>query len=737
MHSANAFSLYDWFQKAVMVFLAACFMWITAGTLREIAHVHLISSRFAPFSCFLGLFIVILLYGVMRFGFLFIQRQESLRAQRLITILLFAAMIGVYAVLLHSFDANLRNDCYQDVDTAAYLTNHDHVPVDNKHPGELLSFGNNYFFILMTSRILRILFAMGITDVVPCLQTINAGAMVLGTLIAWCMARDCTDRRAANQMLLLFVANPLFYAFTFWYYSNSLSIPVMMAIPYVAMILYRSSSFWRMLLLGALEGFLLFFGYQLRPTAIFPFAAIVVLFALHFLPMLLRENKGRLIGQLLPAAGMTVIVFCLCMIAFSSVRQSYFGELIPYNRPISYWLSFGSHGDGNLRTSGEDVQYVKSLHNNDDKFALCLKRALHNYKNNGLGGTLDLWARKCTYVWSDGYAHITKHIIAGETESFLLRFLAGSNVALFILYAHAFRLLNLIGLLFFCFRYFGKKLSDMQAVWMVTILGGIIFYLFWEARAVYAAPFIPGWLFLAQSGFAGHFTGDRKLFLGEEGLRPLPVILLFAIALFVSADAVHVLGQPVSANHFRIYTKGKARHNYPIETPERMKLVQDFSVKKSFNTIVIPAKLPPLSKRFSKYRFSLVDDNGKVRYEKEFDSKDIRRDSLKLQFSKIAGGHYTVRIEKQTPSLDSIKFFTKYDSYYIGAYDGQLSVNGDNSYVNDLAMSVLYVSRSEPYLAKVVRLLFVLLLLGWTAIVCLGNIREERIAEAAPKHYTG
>ena len=273
------------FQKAVLTFLCLAFLWIMAGSvwkLAKAAHLSLFGEAYEGFSFFLGLFLSALLILAIRAGFLWIGKYNSPKVQRLITLGLFLAMSLCYCVLLSTFHANLRNDCYQEVDTAAWLVDHTSVPVDNKHPGELLPFGNNYFFILATSSVIRVLYSMGISDVVPCLQAINAEAMLLGVLFTWLLVRDSFDIKAANRVLLLCALNPLFYGFTFWYYSNSISIPIMMAIPWVALKGYRAlrqpiPRTVRMLFWGAVMGLLVFLGYEIRPTAIFPFIALCVI----------------------------------------------------------------------------------------------------------------------------------------------------------------------------------------------------------------------------------------------------------------------------------------------------------------------------------------------------------------------------------------------------------------------------------------------------------------------------
>ena len=763
------------FQKIVIAFLTVCFVWIGIGTVREISEITLVKEQNAGFTFFFGLFLFALLALLIRLGFLWIARQDSTQTQYIITVALHGFMVLVFAVLLTQFDANLRNDAYQDADAACYLTDHASIPVDNKHPGELLSFGNNYFFIWMTSKIIRLLFATGISNIVPYLQSVNAAAMVLGAFFSWMLVKEMFDIKAANQVLLLCVLNPLFYGFTFWYYSNSLSIPLMMAIPYVALRIWRVKNMSFRLLLSALEGFLLFLGYQLRPTAVFPFIAICLIapFCLFGKGRAAISKKPSLIAkyrQLVLCSGIILVVAAVFFGAFSHIRSTHFGELMPHNRPITYWLAMGAHGTGNLETNGSDIQFVKSLSDDDNKTLLCLKRAIHHYQKNGIPGTIDLWARKTATVWSDGYGGISRRIISGEVKSPLYAFLAGDNKDLFILYCQAFRLLTIAGLFLFCITSFGKKIPAPMFVLVITLLGGIVFYFFWEARAFYSAPFVPVMLILAWGGFNDLIFGkssaqsdpdgnamysantsvDTKfpLYFSNHKTHFLPILCGLLITVFVCLDFVYVAGGSVMADHFRIYTKGKPRHYAAIDTGGITDIEQDFYVRKSFNRISLPAKCKDGYTDFSDYQITLSDDDS-ILYTASISKKSVKNNRIKLSFDTIVppghstvnvkasddqnireektvpGGHYTLHIKKLESNKADITFFTKYDSYYIDAYEGELFVNGKDGYVNDLGLTVLLHVEKEPYLPKKVRFAFAGLLMFLAFIIILGNTKNN------------
>lgn len=813
----NAYLL---FQKIIIAFLTVCFVWIGIGTIKEISEITIVKEQNAGFTFFFGLFLFALLALFIRWGFLWIARHDSMRTQYNITGVLHGLMILIFTILLTQFDVNLRNDAYQDVDAACYLTDHTSIPVDNKHPGELLSFGNNYFFIWMTSKIIRLLFAMGISNIVPYLQGINATAMVLGAFFSWLLVKEMYDIKAANQVLLLCVLNPLFYGFTFWYYSNSLSIPLMMAIPYVAIRIWRTEKMSARLLLSALEGFLLFLGYELRPTAVFPFIAICLIAPFQLLKS--EDHRKSFIAlkckQLLPCGLILLIILGISFSSFSHIRSVHFGELLPHNRPITYWLAMGAHGTGNLETNGSDVQFVKSLSDGDNKTLLCLQRAIHHYQKNGIPGTIDLWARKTATVWSDGYGGISRRIISGEAKSPLYALLAGDNKDLFILYCQAFRLLTIVGLFLFCIYSFGKRISAPMFSLVITLLGGIVFYFFWEARAFYSAPFVPVMLILGRWGFSRLFylseisepisalqanteisfngqSTPKKNFdlrsaphqisatplhinLARTGnkIRWFPFVCCLFITLFVCLDFLYVAGGTITSDHFRIYTKGKPRHYAAIEGKNITDIEQDFYVQKSFNHISLPAKCKEEYNKFSDYRITLSDDED-ILYSTIIGRKSVKNNRIKLTFDtiipnetssttqkssttiqtssdtqsadnvksvankkntsneqysssakSISDGHYTLHIEKLNPEKSDITFFTKYDSYYIDAYEGELTVNDKGNYVNDLGLTVLLHAEKEPYLPKKVRFLFAGLLMLFAMLVAWGNITSCRSA---------
>ncbi|MBQ9632411.1 MAG: hypothetical protein IJV04_05815, partial [Lachnospiraceae bacterium] len=161
-----------------------------------------------------------------------------------------------------------------------------------------------------------------------------------------------------------------------------------------------------------------------------------------------------------------------------------------------------------------------------------------------------------------------------------------------------------------------------------------------------------------------------------------------------------------------------------LKGPEQIE--QDFAVRKSFNRITLPAFTQGTKKTVSPYWITVKDDNGKTFLSRVIHRSNIRGNSLTLDFPPIEGGHYHFCIKKISPVMEDILFFSKYDSYRIGAYEGTLAIDGKDGFANDLGLTVLYFSPEEPYLPSGTRLALALALVLAAGFALAALYRAER-----------
>ena len=86
-------------------------------------------------------------------------------------------------------------------------------------------------------------------------------------------------------------------------------------------------------------------------------------------------------------------------------------------------------------------------------------------------------------------------------NSFAYSILAGKYSGLFMIYCQAFRTLIYCAVGFHGIQLLKRKVyKDLDYLIILSFLGAILFYLFWEAKNAYSAAFLPLLLILTTQG---------------------------------------------------------------------------------------------------------------------------------------------------------------------------------------------------------------------------------------------
>ena len=364
------------------------------AALFRFSEISVVPGRQDSWIVLFGLLFCFLLVLLIRLCFLAIDAVKSDSRQKLLAFGLFLLMAGVFAVVLRSMEIRPMTDSFDDIDTACSLLSGSVIGPDHFHIVNLSRYGNNYFYILFLTGFFRLLRFLHISDILTALDALNAVSVLLSGLLAWLLSRGCFGIRHANKFLVLFALNPVYYGLAFWDYTLTLSLPVMMAILWLAFLFRRTGSLWKKLLLAVLEAVLVVLGYELRPTAVFPFLAM--LFAL---PAVFRRSGSKR-HFLYPAAVFLLVLVC-CHQGVTSMKDAHFDTLYDSNYPLGFWLMMGSHGNGDLSTDGEDLLFIRSLDPNSDKNALCMQKAVDNYRRQSLPQVLRLWTMNGGFIQFD------------------------------------------------------------------------------------------------------------------------------------------------------------------------------------------------------------------------------------------------------------------------------------------------------------------------------------------------
>ena len=721
--------IYTWLQKVIFVVMSFVFLLISAGTLYNFSKVSMTGSSNIPFLFIFGLVICLQLFIVVKALFRMVDCIERRvpRGQYVLMLACFGIMIVIFLILIASIHPRPVTDYYDDLDTAAWIASHGAVHADNFHIKYIGAYGNNYTLTLVFAVLLKVFSFLEVTGILTVFNIVNMAAVLLGVFLTWLIVKECVNIRAANKVLILCVLNPIYYCLVFWVYSLTLCLPFMMGIIYIAIRIYKCDAVWKEILCGVLMGACIVAGYELRPTAVFTLIAMLVT-----TPVLIYKRK--LFKKILVTGVVTLVSAGILYSAVSMVKNRYFGEIQEQNFPVSFWLAMGSHGTGALESNKEAWNVIKEYQNSDERSEIFWDKTIQNYKELGLAGTANLWTRKTLITWADGYSTLQNRMSHGESDSYLFELLGGTHRQIFYLYCQAYRFLIVLGIVLFCLKHaVSGKVSTLHFTMLITLAGGVAFYVLWEAKDIYSAAFLMPMFILAQEGLDNLFKRKVPAFAVREKRLVMNSMYVFT-AVLACLMMWHLFGTEKTLNYYRINTMYNERESDVIEVKED--ICQDFYVEKAFNRITLMADADD-EENVSDYTISLLDSQKNVLFEQTVTAEDIntKLQRIQLDFNKTqCDNHYYLTIKKNQAAGGDIHFYIR-NTYLLDSYRGQLEVDGDGNYVNDLNMNVIYHVK-QPYFSGRRKILFtgVYVLIS---MMCMGYIVYEQQSVKRSRQETG
>ena len=260
-------------------------------------------------------------------------------------------------------------------------------------------------------------------------------------------------------------------------------------------------------------GFSAFLGYSFKPTASFPFLAVMVL----ELVSSLSWSKAK---QFLLRLGVAALGLLVAYGLVTFIITDFGCDLYPDLRlgPV-HFFSMGL----NERTSGvyaeEDIEFAASFKTVEERNAAELLQAKERIKTMGFKGLLEHGKKKLLVCFNDGsfawgvdgsfsaLVFETADKAALSIRSFYYK--DGAHYGLFLNFMQA---LWLAVLFFNLFAAGGEPRKELTAC-LVTLFGLVLYLLLFEVRARYVYIFAPVFLVIASCGFSNienHLTHNGK-----------------------------------------------------------------------------------------------------------------------------------------------------------------------------------------------------------------------------------
>lgn len=598
--------------------------------------------------------------------------------------------------ILFSFDINQITDPYMINDRALELANGTVHSID-ENSVYFSIYSNNNLVCLAVALFFKILMKVGIdaSSNLP-LAVLNALLIDVSVFFLYKTAKRIKGEAAGLKTLYFCVLNPLHYLLINWTYTLTYSLPVMAAITYLAVAaLGKNTPNKKKLLFAVLIGLLSTLGYFLRPTAMFPMLAFLAVCAIAVFG---KKSPGKW------------HYLCVCVVLVSFAASFFAGNALiktqvdnsERNFPLTHWIMIGLQSGG--RVNGKDILYTNSFANSEEMKEANILKIKESFREKGAVGLLIHGIRKTVITWSNGISSYYGRMISDRSPGRAYNYIVGEKRDFTVLYCQAFRVMLLVlAFLLIVQKLRHNGVSRFDLLFLITILGGFAFYLIWEAKDVYSAPFFM--MFMLFIAINARSVSFRRL---NDGIGfPLLRAGAFCLAIVVLAAGYTTLTQkPFSSKQYAVTTEFNPFFLYTERVSDISKqnrtLSQEFTADKAFTDIQMCCTKMQGDAN-CRYRITVKDvSNDRLVYSRTHRAEDINNFVLTLKMPETVNpngekGKYVITVTAETAgrsdTMQWVYFLSKFSDLYAG--DGYL----DGKHNPDLQLSV-FQSGQACYMSK-------------------------------------
>ncbi len=585
----------------------------------------------------------------------------------IITIISFVVIVLIQAFFSFYFDIHFVTDSFIVNDQSLAIAKGINKNIDtNNFYFHVIS--NNNFLVLFLVPIYKVINALGISNYLGCMYLFNALMMDLSIYLAYRILVKCFSKSIATKYMILSVLNPINYLIIYWVYSATLSMPIMLAVIYLAISIWKSPDskpLFNYLKIGGIA-ILSIIGFFLRPTVLIPVIAAALCFLLF----------GRIKGNL-KQIGISVLAFIIiAVISYAGINKfvyNYVSDTSGYF-PITHYILLGMSDDGKF--SADLVHKTASFKTKEEKQAYHIKVIKKEMAKRGFAGMSKLYLDKSAITWAEGsnaYTALSRDV---ENADSIYEWFFGEKNDLVLIYCQIFRIMCLLFAALFILLQLFKKASDYSFLISLTILGAITFYMIWEAKECYSVPFLP--LLLMMTCLGTETSSDfikEKIKLNTKILLIPLLVVLELLTLFIGFTYFNgFTKKEYSTCKYTLFSYGINWQEYATDIASTQKTIkQTFSVKNDFD--IIELKTIDVDNSNSSYKV-VLESNNKILSEKDINPSNSIKGRLAFSVGKQKPNgkqKYTLIISPKSKT-DSLGFAINNHSA-IKRYDGILTID--------------------------------------------------------------
>ena len=593
------------------------------------------------------------------------------KALRLIVIISFAIILIVQILIIIKFNIHFTTDAFIINDHSLALADGTVKTIDTSD--EYFKYiSNNNFLVLLLTPVYKAFLFFGITSYTRCMFLINAILIDASIFMVYRIIKLCSNNNVATKFIVLSLLNPITYFLILWVYSAVYSMPLVVGVVYLAISVWKSTRGFcarNCVKIGAIA-LLAVVGYYLRPIVLIPVMAIIIC------AILLIKVSKKNFKHLAIYLAVFVLVGASSFGALNKAVYSFVPDTSEYF-PITHYIMLGLSYDGKFNE--KHVEYTSKFKTKSEKQAANIKMIKKLIKKRGPVGVAKLYLNKTSETWGEGSNAYTAFARFVHDEVKVHSWIFGERSDFILVYCQLFRILSLLfAAILVLFSIFNKKVDESFIV-SLTILGGIIFYMIWEAKEAYSVPFVPLLVMMACLGIEKTMNYDKaKKVINKK------VVLVSSLCVIEVATLITGI---VFCNGFTKKEFANTDISLFSFKNSTQQIIEDLgaksgTIKQSFYT-----KTPFSSIEFQSTRTNnsdakyaiVLSSKGKVLANRtalpEYVNNDTERMALTVGKQVPKGMQkYTVTI-KPLSNKDSISF--SYDSYKsMKRYRGNFYING-------------------------------------------------------------
>ena len=357
----------------------------------------------------------------------------------------------------------------------------------------LYRYPNNFAVVFLLSFVCRIAYL--IFGYIPrmVLVTLNVVAINFSILMTVFLAKRLFGNKKSLFVLLLCVLFVPYYTYTPYYYTDTISMPLVVLSVYLFVCALQSDKKYKKYVLMALSGAAMFVGYKLKGSIIIIAAVAIIYIVLKFnFKKAICFVLALVIGIGVPAAAYTSGLKSLNIVSEQQADECEY--------PLTHWIMMGLKGHGSYDLN--DSLYTQSFHSKKEKQEANIAEIKKRISDYGVTGMAAHCLEKAVWTWEDG-TYLTSHYIGKPVNKNVLHSIVledGKYYWLFDIYGCGFQLFLMLMILISLAKGIKKPKIDNTVFLKGIVFAAMLFFLIWEARVKYLFNFTPIFIILSVEG---------------------------------------------------------------------------------------------------------------------------------------------------------------------------------------------------------------------------------------------